>query len=155
MIYVMAEIVDGAETGLVKIGSVGTDDNREAESRIRNRLIDLQQGNPRQLAVIAMLPGDRIVEKSMHRKFAEQRCKGEWVRVDSRVSAWIERHRLAAAIRFTNKADRWWDAWCGAWLVIAKRCNKQPHRPRRARTIGQTPMRRQYQFYWRGEWRDG
>ena len=45
---------------------------------IHKRLADLQHANPMPLRVIAMMAGGRKLEGRLHRRFQDQRVRGEW-----------------------------------------------------------------------------
>lgn len=49
----------------------------------------LQTGCARALSIVALLPGGRESEQSIHRFFALERTKGEWFRVSERLAALI------------------------------------------------------------------
>jgi hypothetical protein len=42
------------------------------------RMSDLQTGNPEQLHLRHVVPGDRLLEKQLHHRFREARIRGEW-----------------------------------------------------------------------------
>ena len=58
-----------ASTGHIKIGTA-TD--------IKERLSNLQAGNPMPLKILAVVPGTRREEKALHAEFAGHRAAGEW-----------------------------------------------------------------------------
>lgn len=65
-------LIEDAEAGLVKIGHAA---NPWA------RMSELQAGNPRELRIVALLPpGGETEERAMHRRFYEDRVRGEWFR---------------------------------------------------------------------------
>lgn len=74
-VYFVQE-VDG---GPVKIGTA-TDPLK--------RCAMLQCGNPRQLVVRYVIPGDTAVENSLHHRFWEHRTAGEWFDIPDVVLAW-------------------------------------------------------------------
>lgn len=45
---------------------------------IAKRLRQLQTGSPAKLKLIAVIPGDRDVERGLHDRFADHRLHGEW-----------------------------------------------------------------------------
>lgn len=61
--------VQAGLSGPIKIG-VTTD--------IKNRLSQLQTGNPENLRLLALHLGDRHLEKALHRYFAPHQVKSEW-----------------------------------------------------------------------------
>lgn len=65
-------ITDGNTVGssYVKIGYT--------ESDVSRRLGDLQVGNPLRLGIAWEIPGDRVLEKQLHRYFGIFRVSGEW-----------------------------------------------------------------------------
>ncbi|MFC8765121.1 GIY-YIG nuclease family protein [Streptomyces sp. NPDC057193] len=62
-------LIGSAESPLVKIGWT---DNPE------RRLRTLQTGSAVPLAVLALFEGGAIVERALHRRFADKRQHGEW-----------------------------------------------------------------------------
>jgi len=59
----------------VKIGYTSSND-------ISKRLGSLQNGNPRELWECWKIPGDKDIEKLVHRFFKRFRIRGEWFRED-------------------------------------------------------------------------
>lgn len=84
MIYVIAE--DDVEA--VKIGSTSS------SKALKKRLIKLNEGNPRQLRVIALTDGDRTTEKHLHHVFKRERIRGEWFSRTGAVLEFIERFAM-------------------------------------------------------------
>lgn len=75
-----------ASHGPVKIGYV------ENETRLQQRLRNLQCGNARELEIVAFSRrAGRKMEKELHRRFAHARIRGEWFRPDQTMRALIER----------------------------------------------------------------
>ena len=104
----MAELnEDGSESGYIKIGFVTTNDWVAALNRIKKRLIDLQQGNPRKLVVVGMTTGQRPEEKALHALFDEHRVRrplaSEWVRVAGDVATWLRNVRIAERVDVSMK----------------------------------------------------
>lgn len=62
------------ENGNVKIG-------RSLESRLGERLSDLQSGNAQTLTLMGVCPGDVRLETSLHRRFKHLHVRGEWFRL--------------------------------------------------------------------------
>lgn len=58
-----------AASGPIKIG-------RAADARVR--CAELQTGSHEELVLLATLKGGRVVERELHRRFAEHRIRGEW-----------------------------------------------------------------------------
>lgn len=61
--------IQHGDYGPVKIGWA-----IDAEQRRR----DLQTGNPERLHIRVLIPGDRLLEGELHRRFADWRLQGEW-----------------------------------------------------------------------------
>jgi hypothetical protein len=61
--------IQGMKGGPIKIGH-----SRDVEKRIK----ELQTGFPTKLIVLALLPGSRSTEASLHRRFKKYRLHGEW-----------------------------------------------------------------------------
>lgn len=87
MIYYIVEADDRGrvlwESG-VKIGFTGNDPQA--------RLKQLQTGNPNQLAIYALEPGERSHEAKIHNRFkhlSENRGGREWFRADPELRAWM------------------------------------------------------------------
>jgi hypothetical protein len=111
MIYAMAELEpDGQESGYIKIGFVAADDVAGAVARIRRRLIDLQQGNPRRLVVVGIAKGTRAHEKALHQQFDSDRVRrptrSEWVKVSGAVQTWLDAVRLEEPIAICHALGR-------------------------------------------------
>ena len=70
-----------AATGHIKIGTA-TD--------LKERLSNLQAGNPMPLTVLAVVPGKRAEERALHAEFAEYRAAGEWFKPVPELLARIE-----------------------------------------------------------------
>lgn len=51
---------------------------------LTQRLRQLQTGNPERLRILAFTPGSQVVERALHREFADLREGGEWFRDDDR-----------------------------------------------------------------------
>lgn len=77
----------------VKIGVSGN-----GERGARSRLSNLQVGNPRRLAIVAMMRGDRDTEADVHRKLAAFRIHGEWFRWCRPVQRMVETFALPRPI---------------------------------------------------------
>lgn len=54
---------------------------------VRERIADLQTGNPFEIRILATKPGSPTHEKSLHRKFAVHRIRGEWFRLAEEIRA--------------------------------------------------------------------
>lgn len=89
MIYVLLE--DGPD-GALKIGySKGEPSITEG---LKHRLSQLQQGNPRRLAVVALAVGNKQREKELHRAFKQYRVRGEWFMNLGDVKAFTDVYRV-------------------------------------------------------------
>jgi hypothetical protein len=169
VIYAMAEYdFEGQESGYIKIGFVDADDVDEAIERIRRRLIDLQQGNPRRLAVIGIAPGTRVHEKALHQRFDSDRVKrptkSEWVHVSDAVRAWLDVVRLEESIMVGHAVGRGSRGgpveqnlglnrcrMCGDHGHNAARCVLNPMRLLNAENARNGIRRRVKTFEWRGK----
>lgn len=69
------------DAGLIKIGTT---------INLRARLRALRQGAPVELRVLAVIPGDEIVEKQLHARFRKSRARGEWFRRTPELMALID-----------------------------------------------------------------
>lgn len=79
--------------GVYFIREVGGDAVKIGFSSIdpRQRLADLQRGNPRDLEVFAFQPGGtRETERAWHRRYAANRLAGEWFRLNASMQAEID-----------------------------------------------------------------
>lgn len=65
----------------VKIGQTGN---------VPARLSALQMAHHKPLAVIAIMPGGGKEEAALHARFATQRRRGEWFRLDDEIAAFLE-----------------------------------------------------------------
>jgi hypothetical protein len=66
--------VQEGDDGPIKIGWA---------SDLVDRLERLQTGNPRELRIIASLPGSRATEAVFHQRFADRRIRNEWFDIDA------------------------------------------------------------------------
>ena len=71
------DIQTGARSNYYKIGIVRDADDRDS----KNRLLEHQTGNPRQLCIVETLsmPAVEAVETNLHYLFASKRVMGEWM----------------------------------------------------------------------------
>lgn len=76
--YVYA--VEAVESGRVKIGI--------AEDPAK-RLQGHQVSSPERLRLLKVVPGDRKLERELHRRFADSRLHGEWFAPTLEISAWL------------------------------------------------------------------
>jgi hypothetical protein len=111
MIYALVELNhDGSEGEYVKIGFVDSDDYQEAVERIKRRIVDLQQGNPRKVMVIGLAYGLREEEKDLHHRFSEHRVRRpqatEWLYFRGPVRAWVQMVRIKKPIEVTAQFGR-------------------------------------------------
>lgn len=61
------------------------------ERDVQSRIAGLQTGCPEKLQVYAVLPGDLILEKELHDRFAALRRNGEWFLREGDLADWIEK----------------------------------------------------------------
>lgn len=78
MIYFIQQGCDGP----IKIGY--------SNNNVYERLISLQIGNPNELKLIEEIPGTRRVEKKLHKRFSNERIRGEWFEYSERLKLFIE-----------------------------------------------------------------
>lgn len=62
----------------------------------QKRLKQLSTGSAEPLELWHRLPGDKQVERDLHKQFADERLNGEWFRVSDRIQEYVEaaRHPL-------------------------------------------------------------
>jgi hypothetical protein len=84
------------ETGTVKIGS-----SLEPEARLK----ELQTGHPFELKVEAVLPGGCSEEFDFHRRFSEERLKGEWFRLTDMIELIIKNNPPPPPVRIPTAAE--------------------------------------------------
>lgn len=74
---------------------------------VPKRLATLQTGNPKQLYLLHVLPGDRRIEKALHRKLRTSRGIGEWFAGPEVKGflAWIEQECERAVDHFTETGE--------------------------------------------------
>lgn len=87
MIYFVQE-----ESGPIKIGHVKDDYPELLLSNVQHRVTELQIGNPRQLQVLATMPGSISDEHEIHAKFTDHRIRGEWFKPDSKLLNFINEY---------------------------------------------------------------
>lgn len=75
------------KTGTVKIGS-----SLEPHARLK----ELQTGHPFELKLEAVLPGGTDEEFGFHRRFSDERLKGEWFRVTEMIELIIKNNPAGA-----------------------------------------------------------
>lgn len=68
-------------TDFVKIGFTGD---------IDSRLSKMRSDNPCDLRVLACYEGDRLLERSYHRKFVRSRVRGDWFRFSEEIKKFLE-----------------------------------------------------------------
>lgn len=71
-------IADGI--GHVKIGIA---------SDVQARFTALQSANPHELSILASMPGNGALERSLHRRFSAHHVRGEWFRLTSEIEEYI------------------------------------------------------------------
>lgn len=74
--------IQGRRYGPVKIGTADG-------ARVKNRLSELQTGNPERLSIIRTVRGGRALEQEIHDLLAIYRLAGEWFAPDARVLALV------------------------------------------------------------------
>lgn len=70
--------------GFIKIGHT---------NNIRKRLGNLQPGNPLTLELLGLIPADRGLERTLHRRFASAHYAGEWFYRAAEIVDFIASHR--------------------------------------------------------------
>lgn len=88
----------------IKIGFTAGD----AEKRLR----ELQTGSPCGLVVLATIPGEKALERTLHERFASARVHGEWFRP---VPELIAEAKAVATAAGLEAVERW--GWCFLWPV--------------------------------------
>ena len=70
-------------------------------NQIRERLKELQTGNPRPLLIMVLFPEGENgwTEERMHARFDAQRAMGEWFRLEGEVATWLSATIEAASIK--------------------------------------------------------
>lgn len=63
------------------------------------RLKEIQVGCPFTVKIEATLPGHHAEEQALHRRFADDRLRGEWFTITSMIEAVMEQARIAEAAR--------------------------------------------------------
>jgi len=82
--------------GPVKIGHVKEPvDSKRWRRALIKRLRILQIGNPRGMAVVAVMDGGQPEESALHRRFAAQHLLGEWFARSPDLSTLMEQHACA------------------------------------------------------------
>lgn len=59
------------------------------------RLDALQAGCPIELRLLGIIDGDRRAEYELHQRFAAQRERGEWFRIEGPVAQWLADNHLS------------------------------------------------------------
>jgi hypothetical protein len=85
-------VQDGPD-GPIKIGTTAGDPSV--------RVAALQTGNPRQLTLLACIPGGPVEEVAMHRRFADLKLHGEWFAAKDRLLGFVEALRYAWPVHDT------------------------------------------------------
>jgi hypothetical protein len=62
-------------------------------SNLPQRLLHLQAGLPEKLTLAFSMPGDILLERSLHTRFSSDRLHGEWFRFSRAILEWIEARR--------------------------------------------------------------
>jgi len=57
---------------------------------VKNRIGQLQTGNPYKITCIGVLLGDRGMEQTIHRELAEYHVRGEWFKITPKVQRMID-----------------------------------------------------------------
>jgi hypothetical protein len=84
------------QTGTVKIGS---------SLEPRARLKELQTAHPFELKVEAVLPGGHEEEHDMHRRFSEERLKGEWFTITDMIELIIANNPPPPPTKIPTRED--------------------------------------------------
>ncbi len=74
--------IQSVEGGPIKIGQAANP---------ADRLKNLQLGCPVQLRILGIVEGGLMMEKSLHRQFAQYRMHGEWFDAHPKLLQWIEK----------------------------------------------------------------
>lgn len=85
-----------AQSGPIKIGTA---------KNPKERLQTLATGHPEHLTLIAMIEGDKELEKSYHERFAQYRIRGEWF--EGHRSIWDEITRIHQEAENENEKLHW------------------------------------------------
>ncbi|WP_409566694.1 GIY-YIG nuclease family protein [Methylobacterium sp. E-005] len=56
---------------------------------VQHRIAGIQTGCPEKLEIYATFPGGLLLEKELHRRFAEHRRQGEWFVREGELAEWI------------------------------------------------------------------
>lgn len=89
--------VRAGEDGHIKIGFTA--------SKPSERIANLQTGNPVPLILVAVVPGEPILERQLHQRFAQYRGIGEWFKPGSELVAFIDGARLAGGMAAIRRAE--------------------------------------------------
>jgi hypothetical protein len=84
------------QTGTVKIGS-----SLEPHARLR----ELQTAHPFELKVEAVIPGGCEEEFDFHRRFAEERLKGEWFTITDMIELIIKQNPPPPPVRIPTREE--------------------------------------------------
>jgi len=71
----------------IKIGKTATAERQRRRSH--------QTGNPRDIVLLAWIPGAN--ERTLHKRFAHLNIRGEWFRMDSELMTFVQAWRLVEA----------------------------------------------------------
>jgi hypothetical protein len=55
----------------------------------QKRLSEIQTGYPRELMILAIMPGGRVQEREIHRRFGMNRMFGEWFKDDEKLMKFV------------------------------------------------------------------
>ncbi len=83
MIYFIAQ----AHGNYIKIGYTATED-------VHKRLQALQIGNPMDLRLVGVIPGDMDDEAELHERFGGSRVRGEWFEYTPEMGRYILEHTV-------------------------------------------------------------
>lgn len=84
------------QTGTVKIGS-----SLEPNARLK----EIQTGHPFDLKLEAVLPGGFDEENDMHRRFADERLKGEWFTITDMIELIIRNNPPPPPVRIPTREE--------------------------------------------------
>lgn len=62
-------------------------------NNINGRVADLQVSSPYDIVLVDRLPGDRELERNLHRRFARYRVRGEWFRPSQEIFDFLKQTR--------------------------------------------------------------
>lgn len=61
-------------------------------TNLSKRASEIKLGNPNSVRLIGLIPGDALLEKALHERFAEKHEQGEWFLFDNVIWMYIREH---------------------------------------------------------------